>query len=64
MLQDLSIKIKNYKSFSENEQGFEGIYPINLVIGRNNSGKSALIDLVAYGCGKFELADAGHKGKA
>jgi putative ATP-dependent endonuclease of the OLD family len=42
----ISIKAKNYKCFGEVEAGFEQLKPINVVIGRNNSGKSALVDLL------------------
>lgn len=42
------IKIKNYKCFNHEFQGFEEIKKINVVIGRNNSGKSSLIDLVKF----------------
>ena len=47
LLRHLSLKIGNYKGFQE-AQGFEGIRPINVLIGRNNSGKSALLDLIQY----------------
>jgi len=47
-LKAFSIKIRNYKCFSEVEQGFEKILPINLIIGRNNSGKSTLLELIEY----------------
>ncbi len=43
---DQSIKIKNYKCFGNEPQGFEKIYPINIITGKNNSGKSSLIDLI------------------
>lgn len=45
-LVNFSAKIKNFKCFGDSEQGFEQIKPINLIIGRNNSGKSSLSDLV------------------
>lgn len=42
---DLSIKIKNYKCFKD-ETGFDTIRRVNLIIGRNNVGKSSLLDLI------------------
>lgn len=43
-----SAKIKHYKCFGEEEQGFDCIRPMNLIIGRNNSGKSSLLDLIEF----------------
>lgn len=43
-----SIKVKNYKCFGEIQQGFERICLLNIIIGKNNSGKSSLIDLIDY----------------
>jgi len=48
MTLEQEIKIKNYKCFGDNEQGFERILPINVIIGRNNSGKSSLLDLIGF----------------
>ena len=45
-LKDHSIKIKNYKCFGDEEQGFKHILPVNIIIGRNNSGKSTLLELI------------------
>lgn len=44
-----SIKIKDYKCFvQENDyQGFDEIKPINVIIGKNNSGKSKLLEALA-----------------
>ncbi len=42
----LGIKVKNYKCFAE-ETGFDEIRRVNLIIGRNNSGKSSLLDVIA-----------------
>lgn len=41
-----SFKIKNYKCFGDEPQGFDKILPINIIIGKNNSGKSSLLELV------------------
>lgn len=62
-LKDVSAKISNYKCFGEEAQGFDTILPINLIIGRNNSGKSALLDLVDYCCAPKDLERLGHKGQ-
>lgn len=42
---DLAIRAKNYKCFKE-ETGFDFIRRVNLIIGRNNAGKSSLLDLI------------------
>ena len=62
-LDDVSIKIKNYKSFGSTEQGYEGIRPINLIIGRNNTGKSTLLDVIGYATEPTDLSSLGHKGQ-
>lgn len=46
-MENLSVKITNYKCFKE-ESGFDEIKRVNLIIGRNNSGKSTLVDLIEY----------------
>ncbi len=47
-LNEFSIKVRHLKCFGDQEQGFEEIKPINLIIGRNNSGKSTLLDIVEF----------------
>lgn len=42
----LGIKLKNYKCFGEEAQGFDDIKKINIIFGKNNSGKSALLDAI------------------
>lgn len=55
-LKKISLKVRNLKCYSEPEQGFEEIKPINLIIGRNNSGKSTLLDFIEYAIkGKIDV---------
>jgi len=48
MIYDSKIIVKNFKCFDSSGGGFEKILPINLIIGKNNSGKSSLIDLIKF----------------
>lgn len=47
-----SAKYKDGKCFKDHYAGFDKFEPINLIIGRNNSGKSRLIDFVEILCGE------------
>ena len=46
-----SIYFKGHSCFKKAWAGFDTIKPINVIIGRNNSGKSHLLDLVESLCG-------------
>lgn len=46
--ENLLLKVRHLKCFDKPEQGFDELKPINLIIGRNNSGKSTLLDLIEY----------------
>ncbi|NOZ45961.1 MAG: ATP-binding protein [Chlorobi bacterium] len=48
MIYNNKITVKNYKCFDSSGGGFEKILPINLIIGKNNSGKSSLVDLISF----------------
>jgi len=52
----------NFKCFAD-PQGFEQIKPINVIIGRNNSGKSSLLDLINVTFGPAIQAGMGHRGQ-
>ena len=45
-----AIKIKDYKCFTKDldYQGFNNIKPINVIIGKNNSGKSKLLEALEF----------------
>jgi putative ATP-dependent endonuclease of the OLD family len=61
VLKQLSVRVKNYKCFGDKEQGFDRILPINVIVGRNNSGKSTLLELIRYTTQAYpEFADLGH----
>lgn len=60
---DISLKFKNYKCFGEEFKGFDRILPINVIIGRNNSGKSSLLDLIKYAVSPYDLSPLGYKDK-
>lgn len=38
--------VQGFKSFGSEPQGFDRILPVNLLVGRNNAGKSALLDAI------------------
>jgi hypothetical protein len=44
----IDLVIENHKSFKPSGTKIANIYPINLVIGRNNAGKSAFLDVIEY----------------
>lgn len=46
-MEEYGIKISNYKCF-DNQIGFDEIKPINVIIGKNNIGKSSLIDMIEF----------------
>ena len=48
MILKIRIIVKNYKCFDSSGGGFDSIFPINIIIGKNNSGKSSLIDLIQF----------------
>ena len=58
-----SFRLRNYKCFGPGGAGFDQVLPLNLVIGRNNSGKSSLLELVEYAVHPYDISALGHKGQ-
>jgi putative ATP-dependent endonuclease of OLD family len=49
------LEIKNFKCFDDDGCVFENLKPINIIIGKNNSGKSSLIELIKFLTTKDEI---------
>ncbi len=65
-LENISLRVKNFKCFGQEGGGFLEIKPLNLIIGRNNSGKSSLLDLITHAvANKFSEipSDTNHNNK-
>jgi putative ATP-dependent endonuclease of OLD family len=62
--QTTGIGLSNFKAFGAEGAQLDRVCPINVVIGRNNAGKSALLDVVAYLAKPYDLTSNGHKGHA
>lgn len=45
-----SMKFRGYRCFATEWAGFDEYKPVNVIIGRNNVGKSQLLDLVQFSC--------------
>ena len=65
-----SIKFRRYRCFRNTAAGFDQVKPVNVLIGRNNSGKSTLLDLLDVMCAPkiepkgCELLCSGRLGRA
>jgi putative ATP-dependent endonuclease of the OLD family len=62
-LEETSLKVRKYKSFGETLSGFDKILPVNLMVGRNNTGKSALLDIIDYATSPSDISEFGHRGQ-
>lgn len=48
-MRDFGIFFKGYKSYKQDiDHQIDSIYPINVLIGRNNSGKSSILDIIDF----------------
>jgi putative ATP-dependent endonuclease of the OLD family len=45
---DVGFRISNYKCFGNDACGFDQIEDVNIIVGRNNTGKSALLDIIYF----------------
>jgi putative ATP-dependent endonuclease of the OLD family len=58
----ISIKARNLKCFGDRAEGFESIKPINIIVGKNNSGKTSLLDLIDFAMRPRHVPNLGHRG--
>ncbi len=61
ILDNIKLKAANFKCFGDTAYGFERFLPINLIIGKNNSGKSTLLDIIEYITNPKDISNLGHK---
>lgn len=59
-LSETSVEVSGFKCF-EDFAGFERIQRMNLIIGKNNSGKSALLDLIEASVNGVAILDAARR---
>lgn len=50
MSHHFALRATNLKGFGDDPEGFDEIKIVNLIIGRNNSGKSSMIDMINQAC--------------
>jgi hypothetical protein len=64
MIENIILHVENFKSYGSPGLVLDRFMPINVVIGRNNSGKSAILDAIEFACAnKFPFpTEYHHKG--
>src|SRR5438105_202944 len=61
---NVKLSMTNYKCFGSEPQGYDVIQPVNLIVGKNNSGKSTMLDLIDYATKPKDISSWRHKGEA
>jgi putative ATP-dependent endonuclease of the OLD family len=61
-LRNYRVRVQNFKCFDD-WQGMERILPLNLIIGRNNSGKSTILDLMMQAFGRGPIQEKNRFGR-
>ncbi len=62
-LAPFSAHVRNFKCFGSSAQGWQRFEPINVVVGRNNSGKSSLIDIAQLAISRVASFDPAKQGR-
>ena len=52
---DIEIRLKKYKYFQEDTTIIEKICPINIIIEKNNSGKSSFLGVAGFSCNELKV---------
>lgn len=61
MSRDTGISVRNYKSFGSDHIGFPATKHLNIIIGKNNVGKSSLIDAIEFAITKDPRSTLSHQ---
>jgi putative ATP-dependent endonuclease of OLD family len=59
-MKDAAVLGRHVKSFGNEPTGWRIIKPVNIAIGRNNAGKSTMLDIVQYACNEGTLIGHGN----
>jgi putative ATP-dependent endonuclease of OLD family len=62
-IRDAKLVASHFKCFGKEPQGFTQIKPINVLIGRNNSGKSTLLDLLDFATDPRPMVQFSHRNR-
>lgn len=61
-MRDVRIGFRRYRCFGDQEVVIDGLLPLTLVVGRNNSGKSSLIDLLGFAISPKDISQDTYHG--
>ena len=54
----ISLRLRNHRAFGADAHGIASVAPLNVLVGRNNAGKSSMLDALAFLCGDKDALSA------